>query len=307
MRHVYSRLKRNKALASIAGFNVVAIDGHETCSLPLRHCCGCLERTVKTKSGPVVQYYHRNATLMLVTPGFRLLLDAEEQRPREREDGCAKRLLERAAKLYPRAFDLILADALYATVPFIRLTKRLGKDIMCVLKNNRPDLIADAEGLFAAEQPQTWREGNTIYQVWDEENFRLEEDLSVRVVKSVETTVQKNRAAAMTETNITTWMWLSTVGKKRLPTRTFVSLAHKRWNIENNGFKELVHLWHGDHIYHHHPTAIIAFWLIIMLAYNIIHAFVRLNIKPALRARHTFLYFTETIKAAIYADGEAPP
>jgi hypothetical protein len=44
-----------------------------------------------------------------------------------------------------------------------------------------------------------------------------------------------------------------------------------------------------------------------MLGYNIIHAFVQLNIKPARRNRYTFLYFTDTIKAAIYAGYEAPP
>jgi len=307
VRHVYMRLKRNKAIKPMHSFYVAAIDGHETSSLPLRHCSGCLERTVEKKGGPVTQYYHRNVTLMLVTPCFDLLLDAEQQRPGESEGACAKRLLERAAKLYPRAFDLVLADALYATTPFIRLVKTLGKQLICVLKDNRRCLIEDAAGIFSMQQPLSCREGKTAYSVWDEENFSLENCPPVRVVKSVETSVKKNRNTGAAETKTSTWMWLSTINKKRLPTRNFVSLAHKRWHIENNGFKELVHLWHGDHVYHHHPTAIIAFWLTIMLAYNIVHAFVRLNIKPALRARHTFVYFTETIKASVYADPSTPP
>jgi len=84
-------------------------------------------------------------------------------------------------------------------------------------------------------------------------------------------------------------------------------MSREGFEPSTHGFKELVHLWHGDHVYHHHPVAVIGFWLITMLGYNIMHAFYRLNIKQALRDRHTFLYFTETIKADIYAWPQAPP
>jgi len=246
---------------------------------------------------------------MLLAPKLNLLLDAEAQKPGQGESGCAKKLLERALKNYPRAFDVILLDALYATAPFINLAQSLNKQVICVLKGDRRELIKDAQGLFAKQKPLCYKEGNTTYEVWDEENFTSWDglDIPVRVVKSVETTITKNRDTGQIETNITSWMWVSTISKKMLDTKNFVKLAHRRWNIENNGFKELVHLWHGDHVYNHHPNSIIGFWLLTMLGYNIMHAFVRLNIKAALRRRHTFLYFTEAIKAAIYAGPEAPP
>jgi hypothetical protein len=84
-------------------------------------------------------------------------------------------------------------------------------------------------------------------------------------------------------------------------------MGHDRWLIENNCFKEMAHLWHGDHVYHHHAVAIIAFWLTIMIAYNIAHAFFRFNLKPALRQRRTFLSITDQIKAALYSKWETPP
>ena|SRR5689334_4810543 len=67
-----------------------------------------------------IQFYHRQVTLMLLRgalpgrEGVRLLLDHEPQRPGEDEVETALRLLARVIPAYPRAFDVVLADALYA-------------------------------------------------------------------------------------------------------------------------------------------------------------------------------------------------
>src|SRR5713226_4386342 len=105
-----------------------------------RHCAGCLQRMVKTEQGERIQYYHRQVTLMLLPgprPGrkpLRLLLDCEPIVPGEDEVACAMRLLTRALAAYPRAFDLILADALYATAPFFNFVIDHGKHVLSVLK-----------------------------------------------------------------------------------------------------------------------------------------------------------------------------
>jgi len=317
LHHIYTRLKRNKALGKLFGFNVAVVDGHETSSSYKCRCEGCLERMVEKKKGRVKQYYHRNTTLMLITPGLKIMLDAEEQRPGEDETGCAARMFERALKEFPRAFDVVLCDALYARAPFIRMLQSHGKHIVCVLKDDRRDLIKDAKGLFAWQQPLCYNIGKTSYRVWDEEDFLLWDgsDIPLRVVKSVETKTSIDPAHTRGEvkTETTTWMWMTTLSKSVVDTKTFVSLAHSRWSIENNGFKEMVHLWHGDHVYNHNPISITAFWLTTMIAFNILHAFVELNVKPIFRRRHTFLYFTEMVKAGIYvedaqyAEYTAPP
>jgi hypothetical protein len=65
------------------------LDGHESHAGYRRHGAGCLERTVRTKQGDGLQFYHRNVTLMLLAgappgrPPVHLLLDAEPQRPGE--------------------------------------------------------------------------------------------------------------------------------------------------------------------------------------------------------------------------------
>jgi hypothetical protein len=116
---LYERLKRNKALPDIHGLGLVVLDGHESHASYLRHCPGCLQRTIHGEKGDRIQYYHRQVTLMLL-PAARpqhqaacLLLDHEPQRPGEDEVETALRLLVRVILACPRAFDLVLADAAY--------------------------------------------------------------------------------------------------------------------------------------------------------------------------------------------------
>jgi hypothetical protein len=122
--HLYTRLKRNKALPAVGGLAVAVIDGHESHASYRRHCSGCLERTIHAEQGDRLQYYHRQVVLMLVAgeragkPALRLLLDLEPQRLGEDEVAAALRLLERVLARYPRAFDVVLADGLYAQALF---------------------------------------------------------------------------------------------------------------------------------------------------------------------------------------------
>jgi hypothetical protein len=119
------------------------------------HCSGCMQRTVHTEHGDRIQYYHRQVTLQLLTGSdLRLLLDLEPQRPREDEVTTAMRLLDRVLACYPRAFQLLLADGLYAQDPFINRLLAHGKHALVVLKDERRDLYQDACGLFTVTPPQ---------------------------------------------------------------------------------------------------------------------------------------------------------
>lgn len=192
LRHIYRRLKRTRALRKRRGFGVAVIDGHETSCSEKSRCAGCLTRTVTVKDRQVPQYYHRLVTVMLITDDINILLDAEEQLPGEDEVGCATRLLERVLKNFPRAFELLLCDALYARVGFIRMLLDHNKHIIAVLKENRSALIEDAEGIFSQQQPQIIDQGKKHSLLWDEQNFEVDGlEGSLRVVKSVETTTIK--------------------------------------------------------------------------------------------------------------------
>jgi hypothetical protein len=152
-------LKRNKALPDDRGFPMAIADGHVSHASYRRHCSGCLERNIHSEQGDRIQYYHRQVTLLLVTGAplgrqpLRLPLDPEPQLPYEDEVATAMRLLERVIALYPRAFDLVLADALYARAPFFNFLLDHGKQALVVLKDERRNLYQDATGLFNLVRP----------------------------------------------------------------------------------------------------------------------------------------------------------
>ncbi len=62
--HLYTRLKRMKALVPPAhGLMAAAIDAHESHATYRRCCSGCLKRTIHATQGDRTQYDHRHVTL----------------------------------------------------------------------------------------------------------------------------------------------------------------------------------------------------------------------------------------------------
>lgn len=310
IRHVYSRLKRNKALEpAYAGMIALVIDGHESHHSQLRSCSGCLERRLHTKGGIKRENYHRHVMASLLCKGICLPLDMEPQLPGEDEVSCAMRLLVRILEHYPRAFDLILADGLYLRAPFFKMAKEHGKDVIAVLKDERRDLLKDAKGLFKRERPRFYKDGEVERQCWDIEGFTSWEqlDYEIRVVCSLETKHVKRQKTKKIHYETSEWVWASTISKQRLNTEDFVKFGHSRWKIENNGFNELVNYWHADHVYCHNPVAMETFGLLAMLAYILFHAFFGRNLKAVVQYKYTKKHLACMITAEIYPRGNFIP
>lgn len=307
--HVYERLKRNKALPDIGGVGVAVLDGHESHASYRRHCSGCLQRTVTTQQGERIQYYHRNVTLMLLPgsrPGLkpiRLLLDVEAQRAGENEVAAGLRLLRRVILTYPRAFDLVLADALYATAAFFNFLLSRRKHALVVLKDERRNIYQDVAGLLTLVAPDQGRYRCRNCLWWDSEDLVSwpEVNTPLRVIRSVETySVRRQLDQELTQ-ETSEWMWVTTLAGAQASTERAVSLGHQRWDIENHGFNELVQGWHADHVYKHDSNAIEAFLLTAFLAYNLFHAFLTLNLKPQIRRGKTEIYWARLLAAELYA------
>ncbi|MEW6715462.1 MAG: transposase [Nitrospirota bacterium] len=306
LRHLYSRLKRNKVLRPAFSDNLFAlvIDGHESSASYLRCCDKCLQREIKTSRGSTIQYYHRHVTAILLCKDFALLLDLELQMPGEDEVAAATRLWERMFLNYPRAFDVVIADGLYAQAPFFKTITSHGKHVIAVLKDERRDLLQDAMGIFIRQQPAVFQQKAVTRQCWDIEGFTSWTSFGkeVRVVRSIETTTVCRQRTGKKEDCVSEWMWVTTLPKQIVPTETFVEIAHGRWDIENKAFNEMATYWHADHVYKHTVGAIEAFWLITMLAYNLFHAFITLNLKPAIRQIYTKLHLARVVAAELYAN-----
>lgn len=303
LQRIYIRLKRNKALKG-RGLSVLIIDGHESSSSYLRCCHGCLERRIKTQEQERIQYYHREVLAMLSLERFPLLLDIEQQRPGEDEVAAALRLLERVLRCYRRAFQVVLGDALYLRANVFELLLAHGKHGIAVLKDETRDLWQDGSGVFPLEQPVVEGCGRSERRLWDIGGLESWESLKrpVRVVRSLETKTCRRQQTGRKEKRTSDWMWATTLPADEVSAATIAQLGHDRWLIENRALNEMVTYWHGDHVYRHHPTAIIAFWLTLLLALNLFRAFLSLNIKPIRRARHTELYFARLLFAALHEE-----
>jgi len=300
--HVYSRLKRNKAIKKTYGFNTLILDGHEHTSSYRRSCDDCLERIIHFKNKDCIQYYHRNVIAMLSGQDFPILLDVEEQKPGEDEVACATRLIKRLLANYPRAFDLVIADGLYLKANFFNLLLDHGKEVIVVLKDETRDLMKDAMGIFEHESPVIETLSNMERQMWDVEHFTSWETLGseVRVVRSVETVTVRRQLTGEKESVTSEWMWATTISQDKARTKAIVALGHSRWLVENKAINEMVTYWYADHVYKHHTNAIAGFWLTLLLVINLFRAFVCLNIKPVLRDKHSNLYFARLIFSALH-------
>lgn len=224
---------------------------------------------------------------------------------------CALRLMKRVLKNYPRAFDVVVTDALYLRANFFNLLLDHHKEVIAVLKDGRRELLQDAEGLFAYEEPLIEAEGTTKRKMWDIEEFESWESLGrkVRVVRSLETKTVRRQITGQKEKKVSDWIWATTLSKKEASTKTIIHLGHDRWLIENRAINELVTYWHADYVYRHHPNAILTFLLTLFLVLNLFRAFLNLNIKPERREKHTALYFARLIFVGIYENifNKAPP
>jgi hypothetical protein len=299
----YTVLKRNKALRPLpGGLFVLILDAHEMGASYLRSSSGSLTRRVQTAHGEREQFYYRHVAALLLHAGGQLLLDVGALGPGEGEIAAATRLFERGVRRYPRAFHVAAGDSLYLDPAFCRLVVERRKHFVVVLKNEHRDLVVDARSLFPGAEPLRWDEGSTRLEAWDIPGFTTwpQYGSPVRVVRTVETrTVVRQRTGQPVEER-TEWLWATDLSPAQAPTKVVVRIGHGRWTIENQGFNELVTEWHADHLYKNAAHAIAALYLLLFLAYNLFHAFLGRNLKPAVRRRYTARHIAQLIRASYY-------
>lgn len=308
--HVYSRLKRNKALvAPWHGLTILVVDGHESHATYRRCCTGCLERevTVKSKEGGMEtrkQFYHRHITAQLITESFPLMLDAEPMRSGEDEVATAMRLLERVLASYPRAFDVVIADAFYTDPRFFKFVRAGGKHVLAVLKNENRDLIKDVRSLGEVTPPIEILSDKRKCKCWDMNGFESwpQVGMPIRVVRSVERWTVRRQLDDELQEQVSEWLWVTSLPESLANTAAIRHIGHSRWAIENEGFNELVTRWHGDHVYKHDDSAMLSFWLICLIAFNVFQAFFLRNLKPQARRKYSMLHVARLIASCLYAE-----
>jgi len=294
LHQIYLKLRRNNALKplSIDCLKVLAIDGHELFCSYNRCCHKCCVRKV----GERIQYYHRIVAAQLIGGPLALPLDVEPILPGEDEVAASSRLFERVCRLFPKAFEVVTVDALYAKAGFFNLVQSYNKDVIAVLKDERRELVQDATSLFEHTQPVlNFKTGSNKYAIWDDEGFLTWQNVKccVRVVQSVEDKLDKQPPTTKR------WVWVTTIPRQKTSTRTIWRIGHARWDIENRFFNEAVTYYALDRAYKHDPNAILFMVLTLMIALVLANAFYLLNLKPEKRCCLTKKLLAELLKQDI--------
>lgn len=301
----HGQRKRKKSLPPLpGGLRVLVLDGHEMWSSYRRFCEGCCSRQVQSQDGPREQFYLRYVAAYLLCGQGRIFLDLEMQRPGEGEIAAAQRLLQRLLANCPRAFNTVAGDALYLDPALCRTLLEHNKHFIAVLKNEHRELVQDFRGLLALEDaaPLQFAFNGKQCACRDIEGFASWRQLGqpVRVVQSVETMRVRRQRDGHSQELASEWLWATSLAKAQAGTHTIVRIGHGRWDIENQGFNELVNAWHADHVYHLNINAILAILLLLFLAYNLFHVWVERGLKPALRQQRHTAYFHHQVHAEFY-------
>lgn len=302
----HRRRKRKKTLPALpGGLRVLIFDGHEMWTSYRQRCEGALSRQLQCKDEVRTQYYQRYVAAYLLGAKGRVLLDMEMQQPGEGEIAAAERLYRRMLANCPRAFNVVAGDALYLDPHLCQLILDSGKDFVAVLKNENRILIQDFREVLELndEPPLQFEYNGKQCHCHDIEGFTTWPQLepAVRIVRSLETCSVRRQLTKEEEELSSEWLWATSLSKDNANTHTVVRIGHGRWSIENQGFNELVHEWHADHVYHLNTNAISAILLLLFLAYNIFHVWLERGLKPVLRQEHTGKYFSRQIQAEFYA------
>ena len=189
---VARRLKRNGVLHSAwaRGRLVAAVDGIEICRSFVRCCDTCMQREVEHKvegqTRQDIQYYHRLVAVVLVSADFPVTLGLRFQQNGEDEVACALALLQELDRRLGRRFlDVLVADALYLRTGFVQAIEKLQLEWVFTIKDNQPELLAEAQRVTADLAPVEPSPGEGQFHLWHaREVYWPAADRTVCVVKT---------------------------------------------------------------------------------------------------------------------------
>jgi hypothetical protein len=314
---VARQLKRNGVLRSdwARGRVVAAVDGIEICSSYCRCCDACLERTVARKvDGKLeewTQYYHRLSAVTVASTPFPIFVGIRFQKSGETEVACSLALLqELVAKLGKRFVDILVADALYLQTPFVRALESLGLEWVINLKDNQPDLAAEAERLTnrpadyrdanAREKLELWHLPEVDWPVADRligvvKTGRVQNANRVAVRKQDGRPIREKQPAPIVSTNY----YATNVDLGAIPPFFIHQLGRSRWVIDAQAFQTITTDCHLKQPSVHQSRALVVLTMVRVLAYTLAMVFYFRQVRS--HARTTPPSFCEMARQFGYA------
>ncbi len=280
------RAKRNKAFddSRLIG---LALDGTGGGRSRKKLCPLC--RSTKNKKDEIIGYHHSLVMISVVGTGLSLPFDIEPYGPGDSEYSAGQRLVRRAvANLGPRFADYVVADAKFATAPFLKAVGKLSLPVVARLNDNLPELFAAAQKRFGAERPHAvFRHGKDRVEIWDADDFDPWESLDWPTVR-----VMRYRQHKPDGTVVEAY-WLTNFSKRRVGSREIFRVAKSRWEIENQGFNDAKNRHQLEHTCHHQSNSLVMVWLLIALALAIERLY---RIRYLHRGNHTILAAIDLVR-----------
>lgn len=314
---VARRLKRNGMLRSewARGRLVAAVDGIEICRSFLRCCDACMEREVEHKvDGQVrkdTQYYHRIVVVVVVSTPFPVPLGIRFQQDGETEVACAEELLEQLDRQLGRRFlDVVVADALYLQQGFIRRVEGWQMEWVINVKENQPELLAEAERLTsgpaeaarssAQEDVQLWHAPEVYWPVADRslrvvKTFRIQKVRRVQVLRQETGKKQKSWQTVPQES---TNYYATNLELGSIPPCFIHELGRSRWRVDTEVFQTLTTQTHLKQPSVHQTGALVLLTMIRVLAYTLSLVFYHRQVVT--HARETPPTFGEMARLLAY-------
>jgi hypothetical protein len=298
------RLKRNGVFRSnwSRGLVVAAVDGIELCSSFARFCDHCMERKVQHMvNGELredIQYYHRLCAVTIVSSAFPIPLGIRFQKNGETEVACTLSLLQDLLERVGRRFiDLVVADALYLQTPFVGSVEALGLDWVINLKDNQPELLAEAQRLTAGPASEQQSDSLQELHLWHApEVYWPVADRSVAVVKTVRTQRKHRiricrddagRKQAQKETVVEqgTNFYASNLELGARPVLFVHQLGRSRWVIDTEVFQTITTDGHlkKPSVHQRRSQAFIVLTMIRVLAFTLTLVFFHRQVRSHLR------------------------
>jgi hypothetical protein len=286
---VARRLKRNGVLHSdwARGRLVAALDGIEICSSFVRCCEACLQREVEHKvDGQLrkdLQYYHRIVALVLVSTDFPVPLGLRFQRQGEDEVACALALLQDLDRQLGRRFlDVLVADALYLRSDFVQEMEKLQLEWVVTVKENQPELLAEAERLTGGPAPLTCSTRQEELQLWHApevywpvahrslgvvKTFRVKQKHRVQLTPPGSPKKKKRTREAVRQESTNYYATNLELGS--IPPTFIHQLGRSRWQVDADAFQTLTTQAHLKQPSVHQACALVVLTLIRVLAYTL--------------------------------------
>ena len=272
------KLIRSKDYAdyTLGGKYVIVIDGTDYAHFRKRHCEHDLVTKREDKETGEIRcdYYHKVLEAkLLLGPGLVISLGSEfienEDENISKQDcelNAGYRLIVKIKKAYPRLNVVLIADALYAVMPFMKAVRECRWDYIFRVKAGRQEkLMEDFEDLL-----------NHIDQNDIVRNIFEKEEGTGCFVNGVDQVSDKTQICNMIRytKGETEFNWVSSIEIKRSNLGKVIRIGRSRWKIENEGFNvEKCGIYDLEHLCSRNYNAMKNHYLLIQIAYTLMQLY----------------------------------